>query len=88
MFGFGAGSGDADFTGWALMTLSLGLVPFTLQYICLRAFYALENTRTPFFLQLLITSCYVTLGVLVSTFDRLQSAGRGVPGQRSGDGVR
>ncbi len=67
VFGFGAGAGDADFTGWALMTLSVGLVPFTLQYICLRAFYALENTRTPFFLQLLITSCYVTLGVLVST---------------------
>ena len=67
MFGFGAGSSDADFTGWALMTLSLGLVPFTLQYVCLRAFYALENTRTPFFLQLLITGCYVTLGVLVST---------------------
>jgi putative peptidoglycan lipid II flippase len=67
VFGFGAGSDDADFTGWALMTLSLGLVPFTLQYICLRAFYALENTRTPFFLQLLITGCYVSLGVLVST---------------------
>ena len=42
-------------------------MPFTLQYICLRAFYALENTRTPFFLQVLITGCYVTLGVLVST---------------------
>ena len=67
VFGFGAGSSDADFTGWALMTLALGLVPFTLQYICLRAFYALENTRTPFFLQALITGCYVTLGVVIST---------------------
>ena len=67
VFGFGAGSSDADFTGWALMTLALGLVPFTLQYVCLRAFYALENTRTPFFLQLLITGCYVTMGVLIST---------------------
>ena len=33
------------------MALGIGLVPFTLQYVCLRAFYALENTRTPFLLQ-------------------------------------
>ena len=48
---------DAGFIGCALMALAVGLVPFTLQYICLRAFYALENTRTPFFLQCLIAGC-------------------------------
>ncbi len=65
VFGFGAGQRDADFAGWALMVLAAGLVPFTVQYICLRAFYALENTRTPFFLQLLITALNVAFGMLI-----------------------
>ena len=38
-------------------------MPFTVQYICLRAFYALENTRTPFFLQCVIAGANVVLGV-------------------------
>ena len=42
------------FVGSALMALAVGLVPFTIQYICLRAFYALEDNRTTFFLQCLI----------------------------------
>ena len=40
-----------------------GLVPFTVQYVCLRAFYALEDTRTTFFLQCLIAGINVVLGV-------------------------
>ena len=49
--------------GGALMALAIGLVPFTVQYICLRAFYALEDTRTTFFLQCLIAGANVALGV-------------------------
>jgi putative peptidoglycan lipid II flippase len=45
------------------MALAIGLVPFTVQYVCLRAFYALEDTRTTFFLQCLIASINVVLGV-------------------------
>jgi putative peptidoglycan lipid II flippase len=62
IFGFGRGAADWQFTGWALMALGVGLVPFTLQYVCLRAFYALENTRTPFFLQVVIAAANVVLG--------------------------
>ena len=51
IFGFGQGAKDASFVGGALMALAIGLVPFTVQYICLRAFYALEDTKTTFFLQ-------------------------------------
>ena len=47
------------------MALAIGLVPFTVQYICLRAFYALEDTRTTFFLQCLIAGANVVLGVAV-----------------------
>ena len=63
-FGFGRGAKDASYVvGGALMALAIGLVPFTVQYICLRAFYALEDTRTTFFLQCLIASANVVLGV-------------------------
>ncbi|MFP5281989.1 MAG: murein biosynthesis integral membrane protein MurJ, partial [Actinomycetes bacterium] len=66
VFGFGQGRADADFVGWALMALSVGLVPFTLQYICLRAYYALEDTRSTFFLQLLISATNVGLALLAT----------------------
>ena len=63
IFGFGQGAKDASYVGGALMALAIGLVPFTVQYVCLRAFYALEDTRTTFFLQCLIASINVVLGV-------------------------
>ena len=63
VFGFGTGAGDAAAVGWALMALALGLVPFTVQYLCLRAYYALEDTRTPFFLQIAISGANVVLGL-------------------------
>jgi putative peptidoglycan lipid II flippase len=65
IFGFGQGAKDAAFVGGALMALAIGLVPFTVQYICLRAFYALEDTRTTFVLQCLIAGANVVLGVAV-----------------------
>ena len=58
-FGFGRGAQDAGFVGGALMALAVGLVPFTIQYLCLRAFYALEMNRTTFFLQCLIAGSNV-----------------------------
>jgi putative peptidoglycan lipid II flippase len=62
-FGFGRGARDADLVGWTLMALAVGLVPFTLQYICLRTFYALEDTRSTFFLQLIISAANVGLAL-------------------------
>ena len=63
-FGFGAGAQDASFVGTALMAMAVGLVPFTIQYICLRAFYALEDNRTTFFLQCLIAAANVALALV------------------------
>lgn len=63
VFGFGKGAADWQYTGYALMALGVGLVPFTLQYVCLRAFYALENTKTPFLIQVVIAAANVVLGV-------------------------
>ncbi len=71
VFGVGRGASDALPVGWALTALALGLAPFTIQYLCLRAFYALEDTRTPFFLQVVISSANVVLGLLaVQLLDR------------------
>lgn len=53
-FGNGAGVHDYIYVTWALIAFAIGLVPFTIQYICLRAFYALEDTRSTFFLQVII----------------------------------
>ena len=67
LFGFGEGASDAAYVGTALMALAIGLVPFTVQYVCLRAFYALEDNRSTFFLQCLIAAANVVFGVAVVT---------------------
>ena len=67
LFGHGAGAKDAIFIAWALMAFAIGLIPFTVQFLCLRTFYALEDTRTPFLLQLLIAGVNI-VGALLFTW--------------------
>ncbi|MFG2606755.1 murein biosynthesis integral membrane protein MurJ [Streptomyces sp. NPDC048514] len=40
---------DAVNMGYMLMAFGLGLIPYSVQYVVLRAFYAYEDTRTPFY---------------------------------------
>jgi putative peptidoglycan lipid II flippase len=35
--------------GYILMAFGLGLIPYSVQYVVLRGFYAYEDTRTPFY---------------------------------------
>ncbi|MGW0992333.1 murein biosynthesis integral membrane protein MurJ [Streptomyces sp. NPDC002523] len=44
-----AGTGAATNMGYMLMAFALGLIPYSVQYVVLRAFYAYEDTRTPFY---------------------------------------
>ncbi|MEV8532272.1 murein biosynthesis integral membrane protein MurJ [Streptomyces sp. NPDC051211] len=45
-----AGSGaGAQNIGYVLMAFGLGLIPYSVQYVVLRGFYAYEDTRTPFY---------------------------------------
>lgn len=44
-----AGTTAATSMGFILMAFGLGLIPFSIQYVVLRAFYAFEDTRTPFY---------------------------------------
>lgn len=55
--------------GYALMAFGVGLIPFSVQYVVLRAFYAYEDTRTPFFNTVIVAianavasaACFVVL---------------------------
>ncbi|MER5258656.1 murein biosynthesis integral membrane protein MurJ [Streptomyces sp. NPDC002855] len=43
-----SGSGALNI-GYTLMAFGLGLIPYSVQYVILRGFYAYEDTRTPFY---------------------------------------
>ncbi|MGH3344599.1 MAG: murein biosynthesis integral membrane protein MurJ [Carbonactinosporaceae bacterium] len=58
-----AGGQSARFIGYVLMGFALGLIPFSAQYLVLRGFYALEDTRTPFLITIWINVVNVALAV-------------------------
>ncbi|OON79262.1 murein biosynthesis integral membrane protein MurJ [Streptomyces tsukubensis] len=45
----GSGEAGARSIGYILMAFGLGLIPYSVQYVVLRGFYAYEDTRTPFY---------------------------------------
>ncbi|MCB5163318.1 murein biosynthesis integral membrane protein MurJ [Streptomyces bambusae] len=52
-----AGSGaGAQNIGYVLMAFGLGLIPYSVQYVVLRGFYAYEDTRTPFYNTVIVAS--------------------------------
>lgn len=65
LLGYGQGAADASWVGWTLVMFAIGLVPFTVQFVCLRTYYALEDTRTPFLLQVGIASANALLAILL-----------------------
>ncbi|WP_282697411.1 murein biosynthesis integral membrane protein MurJ [Streptomyces sp. CC208A] len=64
VFGYGA-TGDADVRAmaWTLTAFAPGLIAFSGQYVCTRAFYALRDTRTPFLLNLVIAGLNALLSL-------------------------
>ena len=57
---YGSAKGRTGLMSLTLMALAVGLVPFTIQYLQLRTFYAFEDTRTPFFIQCVIAAVNIT----------------------------
>ena len=53
---------------------ALGLVPFSTLFLLQRAFYAMEDTRTPFFLQVFHASVFISLALASSTLPVTQIA--------------
>jgi putative peptidoglycan lipid II flippase len=56
-----AGAGGARSFGYILMAFGLGLIPFSAQYVVLRAFHAYEDTRTPFYNTVIVSAAWIAL---------------------------
>ncbi len=51
LFGYGAATAEqASLMGEIVSIFMIGLLPFTLFYVLLRGYYAMEDTRTPFYI--------------------------------------
>jgi len=60
LFGYGGTStASAGLTGRVAAVLALGLLPFTLYYLVLRGWYALELTRTAFWVTVVLNVLYL-----------------------------
>ncbi|MCZ4094796.1 murein biosynthesis integral membrane protein MurJ [Streptomyces sp. SID13666] len=65
----GTGTDSARNIGFILMAFGIGLIPFSVQYVVLRGFYAFEDTRTPFYNTVIVAAvnavasavCFVVL---------------------------
>ncbi|MBT0771282.1 murein biosynthesis integral membrane protein MurJ [Kineosporia sp. J2-2] len=53
--------------GYVVMAMSLGLIPYSAQYLFQRVFYAFEDAKTPFFIQIAASATWAT-GNLISLF--------------------
>ncbi|MZD09547.1 murein biosynthesis integral membrane protein MurJ [Streptomyces sp. SID5785] len=64
-----SGTDAAQSMGYILMAFGLGLIPYSVQYVVLRGFYAYEDTRTPFYNTVIVAAvnaaasavCYLIL---------------------------
>jgi putative peptidoglycan lipid II flippase len=62
---FGSSGTDAATNmGFMLMAFGLGLIPYSVQYVVLRAFYAYEDTRTPFYNTVIVAAVNAGASVL------------------------
>jgi len=65
LFGYGAATEDIDLVAVTLAAFLPGLVGFTSTYLLQRAFYAAEDTRTPFLVQLVVSGVQVALSLSI-----------------------
>lgn len=64
LFGYGAAvPAQAAVMGQIVSVFMLSLLPFTLFYVLLRGFYALEDTRTPFFITVVFSLIWLALAI-------------------------
>lgn len=73
LFSWGQATGDTASLGLTLVAFAPGMVLFSIHYVVLRGYYALEDTRTPFFIQCLIAAVNIVLaiGLTLSVAPRL-----------------
>ncbi|MEJ7628295.1 MAG: murein biosynthesis integral membrane protein MurJ [Nocardioidaceae bacterium] len=75
LFGYGQGAGDTRTLGITIVAFAPGLLMFSIHYMVLRGFYAIEDTRTPFVIQCVVAAVNVALAIaLTILFDPLYAA--------------
>jgi putative peptidoglycan lipid II flippase len=71
---FGANQESLADMALVISLYAVGVVPFSVLFVAQRVFYALEDTRTPFLLQLFQSTIFVGLALAVATFPTGQIA--------------
>ncbi|MCP3818115.1 murein biosynthesis integral membrane protein MurJ [Streptomyces sp. A3M-1-3] len=59
-----SGAEAARSMGFILMAFGLGLIPYSVQYVVLRGFYAYEDTRTPFYNTVIVAAVNAAVSAL------------------------
>jgi len=63
---FGGSAEQIDAMAAVLVAYALGLVPFSLVFVLQRVYYALGDTRTPFFFQLIHAAVFISVALVAS----------------------
>lgn len=66
LFSYGALDGNTASLGYTVAAFAPGLLLFTVHYSVLRGFYAQEDTRTPFLVQLVVSGTNITAALLLT----------------------
>ncbi|MGH8774542.1 MAG: murein biosynthesis integral membrane protein MurJ [Jiangellaceae bacterium] len=66
LFGHGAAAGGTSELAVTVTALLPGLIAFTVHYLVLRGFYSLQDTRTPFFVQIGVAATMVISAILIA----------------------
>ena len=66
LFSWGQATGDTAALGQTLVAFAPGLLMFSVHYVVLRGFYAVEDTRTPFFLQCVIAAVNISMAITLT----------------------
>ncbi|RIQ33634.1 murein biosynthesis integral membrane protein MurJ [Jiangella rhizosphaerae] len=68
IFDYGSAGGQTGRLAMTLIVLMPGLVAFTVHYLVLRGFYALQDTKTPFYTQIWVSAVIMVGAVGVAIF--------------------
>jgi putative peptidoglycan lipid II flippase len=67
---YGGIRANAEVIGLTFAAFAPAMVAFAVHYLALRAFYAMENTRTPFFIQLAVAGTNVVAAITLTSLVR------------------
>lgn len=63
----GSLKGNTELIGYTIQAFGLAMIAFPIHYLMLRGFYANEDTRTPFFIQIAIAAINIVAAVVLTS---------------------